>query len=437
MTDFGVTPDGFVLKPVDVILSESLERARAVFDNVDLSSTSPLRKILETTAAEDGELWKRMEDLYYANFVSTASGDNLDLLGEDVGLARPQLAGTGTVHITLGGSPAQGRRYVVPEGTILVTAAPVRTFGTTATVTLDAATARTADVGVVAFEPGPGGDVPVGAIAGIDPAYSAVFLADFGAATLTVTNPAATSGGTATVPDDVYRARLAGLARNLWTVESVTQAALGVSGVLDVVLSDPLGGVDVSQSYFGTFTFDQRAFSAEARRVGEPYFFDVVVAHDVRAPWRTIGSVQGVFERVRAAVDLVRPVGIHPNIVEADHIEVGARAILVVEPGSDGAALLASIRQRLATDIGSLRLGGDVLYSQVVRAFVEQPGAVDVQQLHLRRNPPAFGRITFGAVTNQSTVVETPVGENLAMGRNELAIFPTREGALDIALVTP
>jgi uncharacterized phage protein gp47/JayE len=434
MTDFGVTEDGFVLKPVDQILSEAFDRARAVFDDIDLTSTSPLRKILEVTAAEDGELWKRMEDLYYGNFISTAFGDNLDLLGEDMGLARPQVPSTGTVRITLANG-APGRRYIVPEGTILVTAAPVRAFGTTAAVTLDAAH-QNVTVGVTAFEPGPGGDVVAGAIADIDPTYRSIFLADLGTATLTVTNPKATSGGNGTVPDDTYRARLAGLARNLWTVESVAQAALGVSGVLDVVLSDPLGGVDVSQSYFGTFAFDQRAFSSEARRIGEPYFFNVLVAHDFRAPWRTIGPVQGVFERVTAAVDTVRPVGIHPNIVEAIHVEVGVRATVVVQPGSDGAALLASIRQRLATDIGGLQLGGDVLYSQVVRAFVEQPGVVDVQQLHLRRAPATSSPITFGAVPRQSVTAEAAVGENLVMGPTELAIFSPSGDALDIALVT-
>ncbi|WP_405825653.1 baseplate J/gp47 family protein [Streptomyces sp. NBC_01390] len=425
MSDFGVTDDGFVLKPVDRILSEAFERARAVFDDIDLTETSPLRKILEVTAAEDGELWKRMEDLYYGNFVSTASGDNLDLLGEDMGLARPHLPSTGTVRITLDGG-APGRRYVVPEGTILVTAAPVRAFAATAAVTLDA-TQQTTTVDVVAFEPGPDGNVAAGAIAAVDPTYRSTFLADLGTATLTVTNPKATSGGDKVVPDDTYRARLAGLARNLWTVESVAQAALGVSGVLDVVLSDPLGGVDVSQSYFGTFAFDQRAFSSEARRIGEPYFFNVLVAHDSRAPWRTIGPVQGIFERVTAAVDTVRPVGVHPNIVEAIHVKVGVRAKVVVQPGSDGAALLASIRQRLATDISSLRLGGDVLYSQVVRAFVTQPGVVDVRQLHLRRSPVTSG---------QSVAIEAEVGENLVMGPTELAIFSADGDVLDIALVT-
>lgn len=433
MAEFGVTAEGFVLKPVDVILSESFDRARAMFGDVDLTSTSPLRKILETTAAEDGELWKRLEDLYFGNFASTAVGDTLDQLGEDVGLPRPRLASTGKVTFTLG-NPAPGRRYIVPEGAIVVTAAPLRAFGTTAPVTLDSAH-KTADVGVVAFEPGPAGDVATGAIIDIDPTYRSIFVGDIGAATLAVTNKAALTGGAGREPDDTYRARLLGLARNLWTVESVAQAALGVSGVLDVVLSDPVGGVDVSQSYFDLFNFDQRAFGSE-RRVGEPYFFSVVVAHEFRAPWRTTGVVTGIFERVSAAIDKVRPIGVHANIVEADHIEVGARATVVVRPGSDGAALLSSIRQRLAGDIGSLRLGGDVLYSQVVRAFVEQPGVLDVQGLHLRRSPAAFGRITFGAVPMQRVLAEAAVGENLVMGPTELAIFAPGGDALDVTLVT-
>ncbi|MFF7475886.1 baseplate J/gp47 family protein [Streptomyces sp. NPDC008092] len=432
VTDYGVTADGFVLKPVDAILSESFDRARAAFPGADLTSTSALRKILETAAAEDGELWKRLEDLYYANFMSTAVGDALDLLGEDTGLDRAPLPSTGTVKVTLDNA-VEGRQYVLPQGAILVTAAG-RTFGTVAPVVLDS-TETTANVGVVAFEPGPDGDVAAGTITAVDPTYRSIYLADIGSAHFEVTNPAATKGGTDEEPDAAYRGRLLGIARNLWTVEAVAQAALGVSGVLDVVLSDPLGGVDVSQSYFDLFNFDQRAFSSE-RRVGQPYFFTVVVAHDFRWPWHTTGPVPGIFERVGAAVDAVRPIGIHANVVEADHIEIGVRATLVVAPGSDGVGLLSSVRRRLAKDIAALRLGGDVLYAQVVSAFVEEPGVLDVQGLHLRRVPAAFGRITFGDVPFQRVLAEGAVGENLTMGPTELATFVADGDAFDVTVVT-
>jgi uncharacterized phage protein gp47/JayE len=438
MADFGVTADGFVLKPVDVILSESLDRARAAFGaDVDLTSTSALRKILETVAAEDGELWKRLEDLYYSNFISTAVGDNLDLLGEDAGLRRPFLRGTGSVRVTLAGTAVPGRTYVVPEGAIVVTSTSATgaiAFATTAPLNLDTIH-PVADVGVIALDPGPGGNVAAAAIVDFEPAYRSTFITDLGGATLSLTNPAATTGGDAPEDDDTYRSRLLGLARNLWTTDSIVQAALGVTGVLDVVISDPLGGVDVSQSYFDLFRFNQRAFNSE-RRVGQPYFFTIVVAHEFRAPWRTTGPVPGIFERVSAAIDKVRPIGIYANIVEADHIEVGVRATVVTAPGSDGPALLAAVRQRLARDFGALRLGGDVLHSQVVRAFVEQPGVLDVQNVHLRRAPAAFGRITFGDVQFQRVLAEPAVGENLVMGPTELAILATSFEVLDVAVVT-
>lgn len=434
MTEFGVTPDGFVLKPVDVILNDAVTRARDIFGDIDLTNTSALRKILETTAAEDGELWKTLEDLYYGNFMSTAIGAALDQLGEDVGVARAQLPATGTVQVSISGA-VPDRSYVLPEGAILLSTGTVpQAFGTTAPVTLDQDNPKTS-VGVVAFEPGPAGDVGAQTINTIDPFYQSIFLSDLKPAEFVVTNPAPMSGGTDTESDDTYRSRLLGLARNLWTVESVTQAALAVPGVVDVVLSDPLGGVDVSQSLFDLFNFDQRTFSTE-RHAGQPYFFSVVVAHDFRAPWHTTGVVPGIFERVTTAVDAVRPIGIHANIVEADHIEVGVRATLVIASGSDGDALLAAVRQRLAGDIGGLRLGGDVLYSQVVRAFVEQPGVLDVQGVHLRRSPASFGRITFGDVPFQDVLAEAAVGENLLMGPTELAVFAAGGDGLDVTVVT-
>src|SRR5262249_4219879 len=163
-------------------------------------------------------------------------------------LARRSLASTGTVQFELSDEVA-GRQYVLPEGTILVATLPpvagvvppAQTFGTTATVILSHESKR-ATVGVVAFEPGPAGDVAKNLINAIDFTYRSIFLADFGTAKVTVTNPAPTTGGTGRESDPGYRNRLIGLARNLWTVEAVTQAALAVPGAVDVLLSDPLGG---------------------------------------------------------------------------------------------------------------------------------------------------------------------------------------------------
>ncbi|HET8971640.1 MAG TPA: baseplate J/gp47 family protein [Candidatus Nanopelagicales bacterium] len=436
MASYGVTDDGFVIKGLDVLLAEAFDRARAAFGaDVDLTPTSPLRKIIEVAAAEDAEIWKRMEDGYYAGFVSTADGPSLDLLGDDLGLSRRETLASGTVTLTLGNG-VPGRTYVVGEATPVISASiPGLTFATDAPVTLTAA-APTADAAVTCLRRGLVGNVAAGDLAAIEPAVMAVEFADLGPATLTVTNQRPCSGGGEPEDTDVYRGRLLGTARTLWTAESVHQAVLDVDGVVDATLSDPLGGVDVSQSVFGLFDFGNRLYSAE-RGIGEAYTVDVVVAHEFRWPWRTAGAVPGVFERVSAAIDRVRPPGVHPNVIEADQIEIGVRAGVVIQPGYDGAALLARIMARIAGEASGFRLGSDVLASQVMRAFTDEPGVIDVRGLHLRRGQPAFGRITLGGEVFMGTPVEAAVGENLAMGPTELAQFQPDSILNDVAVVAP
>ena len=174
---YGVTDDGYVVKGLDVVLAESLARARAAFGpDVDLTATSPLRKILEVSATEDAELWKRLETAYYAGFVSTADGASLDLLGEDIGVGRLELHATGAVTLTLtGGVP--GREYFVNEATVL-TAGPGGALFTTSTAATLTAAFPTATVPVVALPRGPAGDVAAAAIDAIEPAHAAVYFAD-------------------------------------------------------------------------------------------------------------------------------------------------------------------------------------------------------------------------------------------------------------------
>ncbi|GAA3436231.1 baseplate J/gp47 family protein [Kutzneria kofuensis] len=434
MTDFGVTADGFVLKGFAEILQEAQQRARDAFGpDVDLSATSALNKILQVTADEDALLWQRLEDTYYSQFVSTATGPSLDQLGEDIGLPRGFLFAHGQVQFTID-NPDPGRTYLLPVGIILTTneTVPVA-FRTTEPARLSAQ-AKTVTVAARAFEPGESGDVDTGEISLIDFDYQDQYL-NLGPNTrVTVTNPAPFTGGDARESDTDYRARQLGYPREMWTVQSVRAAVLSVPGVLDVLLSDPLGGPDVSQSYFTLFDFNQRVFAAE-RRVDQQYDFTVVVAHEIGRPWHTTGVVIGVYDRVLAAVDRVRPMGIHPNIVPADHIEVGLRARVVIEPGIDKQAITAALVRRLANDIGGLRLGDDVLFSQIMAVLVDQPGVLDVQDMRLRRFPPQLGRVVFGAVEFQRDVFEAAVGENLGLGPTEIAVFRLDSGLLDLEVV--
>src|SRR2546423_1794309 len=169
---FGVTADGFALKGIDRIVADQQTRAKEMFgDDVDLTSGSALRKVLDAVAWDAQELWRSLEAQYYSNFVTTAQGPSLDLLGTDLGLPRRNLPAHGKVLLTLANG-APGRTYVLPQGTLIKTVAlPPKRFRTTDPVKLSAAS-PTITVGVHAVERGVGGNLPPQQPLELDPVWA-------------------------------------------------------------------------------------------------------------------------------------------------------------------------------------------------------------------------------------------------------------------------
>jgi Baseplate J-like protein len=405
MSTYGVTPAGFVVKPFLDILNDKLALAQSLFGpDVDLRSTSALRRILDIASTEDHEHWKALEGGFYGNYITTANGAALDLLGDDLGLQRQNQLATGQVTFTLAGE-APGRNYILPVGTLVETAAPVVSFRTTAATTLSSTQ--------------------------INPIFAGHYLS-LGTATIAASNSLDFTGGDQLSDDKTYRAQLLRLPRAVFTIEAVRAAVQNVDGVRDCRVGDELGGVDVALSFFNSFAFDRRRFG-QARLLGTPYFFDILVAPKPGYAWDTMGTVTGLYDQVAAAVDVVRPVGIFPNIHLADNVTVGLRAKITTGPGMDlvgvGAALKTAFEQR----IGTLGLGGSVLASQVLRDLLNVPGVVDVQNLHLRRYPPTFGTIVFGdREVLQSTIIEADIGANLTLTSNEIATFVYDSQLIDL-----
>ncbi len=517
MSDFGITPTGFVLKPLQAILNDKAALAQAVFgDDIDLRSTSSLRKILDISSAADLDLWKLAESLYYSSFLSTASGNALDLLGDDLGVPRDFLNAQATVQLTLQLPPASqtpGRVYNIPSGTVvetdpivLGTAAtgtaaiasgsvtgvtistggsgypappgvtfiggggsgaaahavitggvvtsivvnngglgysnaptvlidpppiiPAQRFRTLASVALSSQSPTTT-VAVEAILTGPAGNVAAGAIDKINAAFAQARLS-LGSAQVKVTNANPATGGEQPQADEDYRQVLIGRPRTLWTLEAVQGAVLAVDGVRDCRLSDPLGGVNVSQSKFNFFAFNRRLFGTE-RQIGTPFFFNILVAVQPGFLWEKRPGETGVQDLVQAVVDEVRPISIFPNLSLADNVQIGIRAIVVLQPGHDGDAVTAAIKDVLEAHVNALGLGNAVLYSQVMCDCKEVTGAADVQQLHLRRFPPVFSGITFGRSPRfGAAYIEMPVGENITLQPNEIAVFSVDSPLNDI-----
>ncbi len=428
---YGVTKTGFNIKPFQAILQDKAERVRTMFGiDVDLRSTSALRKLLDISSFEDQELWKAMEQFYYSNFLSTASGDTLDLLGEDIGVSRRFLKATGEVQFKLV-NEALSRVYQLPEGTLVETDPPnIRRFRTLEPTSLSTQQ-KEAIVKIEAKANGLEGNVAANAINKINATYAQRYL-NLDGVTISVKNNVPTTGGDIQEDDDTYRDRLLGYPRTLWTLEAVRYVVKNIDGVRDCRLFDPVGGVDVSLSKFALFNFGQRRFGMQ-RLYGTPYYFDILVAIYPGFLWESAGGMVGLQETIQQAIREVRPISIFPNVRRANNVLIGLRSLVVIKPGHNKSAAIAAIKDVLNRRINTLGLGGSVLYSQVLCDCMGIPGVVDVQQLHLRRCPPLFGGIGFGSKQRfGQVVIEAAVGENLALQPDEIAVFKIDADLIDI-----
>src|SRR6516165_5722316 len=99
---YGVTDRGFIVKPLQAILDDAFSRARLLFGpDVDLRSSSSIRKLLELTSLEDALSWMQLDDVYHSRFLASAAGTALDFLGSDLGRDRGYLPARGTAQLKL------------------------------------------------------------------------------------------------------------------------------------------------------------------------------------------------------------------------------------------------------------------------------------------------------------------------------------------------
>jgi len=447
---YGITPVGFVPPSVSRLLDEKLAAARLLFgDDLDLTSGSPNRKLCELMALEEARFWEHLRSYYADSFVATATGDALSMLGAELGIARPHHRATGQVTVKLDADLPSGTREVdLPRGTRILTSGGHDYF-LDGTVHLDSGTKKQ-DVAVMAFTPGPEQN--------LDPATPSQVLDRFndldqrsatvravaaaaGQDVVVVQHKAATAGGETHWDDESYRDLLLAYPRNLWTPDAVRVAVALVPGVRQVVVKDLYGGLDINQSIFGNFSFMERLFSEE-RSLGEPYYFTVLVAAGEGALWEGPGQLR---ERVRQAIDAVRPVGILPKIEQAALVGVGFSCTLAVEglpiPGgtptavnasAEAVALKSRILDRVRRYVGALGIGEPVRYSEILWAIMEEPGVVDAKALRLKRYPAqvAATAVPLGA----GTVQLTPGQPQVFAAEQDVVVTPTEIAELVDAL---
>jgi hypothetical protein len=416
---FGITRSGFVAKPFARLLAEKLALARALFgEDLDLSSASALRKLLEISALEDARTWAALAGMYDNSFVSSATGDALSRLGEELGLQRPFLAARGRVTLRLEGDlPAGSDSITLPRGARLATPGGHQ-VSTDETVVLSPASGdRT--VSVSAFYPGPEHNLdpnaatPDGAFPQrldrwnrLDSAVAELDAAEQAAGTplVAIEHSEPLAGGELHWPDDRYRDLLLRAPRSLWTVEAIQVAVSLVPGVRHVLVRDSLGGLDINQSIFGNFNLIERVFGTE-RDLGSPYYFSVLIAPTPAAIWE---GPDGLRAAVEAALEDLRPISIFPQVVLAQEVGIGVAADLVVKGlplphgsrdsvNASGPALALKSRliERLRRYVDGLQFGDPVRYSEVMWALMNEPGIADVRDLRLLRYPPGLENLGF------------------------------------------
>ncbi len=446
---YGLTEAGFTAKPYARLIAEKLALARALFgDDLDLTSGSAIRKLLEVSALEDARTWAALASVYDDSFVSTASGQALSRLGEELGLPRPQEQASGTVRLVLSGDlPAGAASATLPRGVRLLSPGGHHA-ALDETVTLSP-TSPDRDAAVVAFHPGPGHNLdPSSADAAgdaaqaldrfhpLDPAVAALFGTDEVPVTVEHTEPLV--GGEAFWPDERYRALLLRAPRSLWTVEAVEIAVSLVPGVRRVQVRDAFGGLDIRQSIFGNFNFIERLFATE-RDLASPYYFSVLIAPTPAAIW---AGPDGLRASVESAVEDVRPVSIFPRIERAREVGVGVSAKLVVRgvplPAGSRATVNASeaaralkdrLMDRLRRSVETLGFGEPVRASEAVWALMSEPGVTDVLDVRLLRYPPSFDAARLGAGAAPEAF---PCGENVPLQADEVPVYVDDPSALVI-----
>jgi hypothetical protein len=291
---YGVTSQGFIVKPFQVILSDAFTHAQQLFGpDIDLRSSSTIRKVIELGCLDAALLWMALDDVYHSGFTLTASGGALDLLGADLGLGRARLPATGHATFKLTASAPPASVLTLPPGTLVDTGPSGSiSFRLAAALTLSDDLTQPypaqANATVTAAVHGLSGNIGAGQLTRINPTFAERYLS-FDPSYIAVSNAAAFSGGEGYEDDSSYRRKLQAQPRTLWTPDAIRATVYGLDGVRDALVNDPYGGLDTSAPPFGSgFCFGDALFQLP-RDVCSPYFFTIIVASNRGVLWESEG----------------------------------------------------------------------------------------------------------------------------------------------------
>lgn len=223
MAEYGVTQAGFIRKPYDEIKKEIEDKARQLFgEDADLSVYSPIGLFSNLLSWQSHILWQELETTYYANWLDTAEGVNLDRVVQWGGITRGQAQKAVIQDMEFTGTPG----VTIPLGFKVETAQGVA-FETNNLAVID----QTGKVQIIcsAVNAGPEGAVPSGAVTEITNPITGLE---------SVTNISSSIGGRGIETDVELRQRykIEGSEGSGSSTDAIRSSLIKREGVLDAVV---------------------------------------------------------------------------------------------------------------------------------------------------------------------------------------------------------
>lgn len=153
----GLTEYGYQRRTFDDIVNDKIQHAKELFgDDIDTSDLTVLGKIIRINAYDQALAYEELEQIYYARFPNTATGQSLDRLLPFAAISRNQ-AESASYNVEIEGTAG----YVIEAGFLVGTDADL-TFCTVQDVTIGEDGKCT--VAVCCTEPGTMGNINASAI---------------------------------------------------------------------------------------------------------------------------------------------------------------------------------------------------------------------------------------------------------------------------------
>lgn len=223
---YGVTESGFNRKSFTEIKESLEERAKTLFGNdVDLSKTSPLMKLINSSALELARMWDSAELIYSSAYIDQASGINLERIAKLVGVQRQ------TATFSVGEATFYGDNDVkVPKGFTISTENSIM-FETTQSGVIGQKIDGEVILDIKALESGEYSNVP---------AETITKFVDNKNGIISVKNVNSTSGGENVETDASLRTRVKSIlnVRANATKTAIENTVLNIDGVTSVTLNE-------------------------------------------------------------------------------------------------------------------------------------------------------------------------------------------------------